>query len=123
MQPKQRGGIKRLVNAAIYSAKGIQAAWRNETAFRQETVSAIVLIPVAFWLGTTMVQRALLIFSILLILMIELLNSAIEAVVDRIGTEYHPLSGQAKNMGSAAVLFSLITAAVVWAMVIWQRWA
>lgn len=123
MQPKRTGGIKRLINAAIYSARGIRAAWRNEAAFRQEAVSAIVLTPVALWLGTTMVQRALLVFSILIILMIELLNSAIEAVVDRIGSEYHPLSGQAKNMGSAAVLFSLIAAAVVWIMVIWQRWA
>jgi diacylglycerol kinase (ATP) len=123
MQPKGTGGIRRLINAAVYSAIGIRAAWRNEAAFRQEAVSVIALIPIACWLGTSMMQRALLVFSILVILITELLNSAIEAVVDRIGADYHPLSGQAKNMGSAAVMFSLIAAGAVWGMIIWQRWA
>jgi diacylglycerol kinase (ATP) len=114
-------GMRRLINATRYSIQGIRAAWRHEAAFRQEAIVALVCIPLAFWVGATLVERALLIFSILMILIVELLNSAIEATVDRIGEERHPLSGRAKNMGSAAVLFSLVAAGIVWAMILWQR--
>jgi diacylglycerol kinase (ATP) len=121
MQTQKISNTKRLVNAAIYSIKGVRAAWCLEKAFRQECVLACILTPVAFWLGTSTAQRALLMFSILMVLIVELLNSAVEAVVDRIGEERHPLSEQAKNMASAAVLLSLVAAVLVWGMVIWQR--
>lgn len=121
MQHNQNSGIKRLINATRFSVKGIRAAWHHEEAFRQEIILACILIPVSFWLGVTTAERALLIFSIFLVLVVELLNSAIEAVVDRIGEEYHPLSGQAKNMGSAAVFFSLTAGAIIWGMMIWKR--
>jgi diacylglycerol kinase (ATP) len=122
MQSKDIGGFQRLIDATRYSAKGLQAVWHHEAAFRQEVLAVAVLVPVSFWLGTTMVQRALLVLCLLIILIVELINSALETVVDRIGTEHHPLSGQAKNMGSAAVLFSIVMAAVVWTMIAWQRW-
>jgi len=115
-------GLPRLINATVYSLKGLRAAWRNETAFRQEVILTVVLVPAAFWLGTTKAQQALLLFSCLLVLIVELLNSAIETTVDRIGPEDHPLSGRAKKWGSAAVMLSLIAAAVVWALVAWDRW-
>ena len=121
--PKQSlTGLRRIWAAAGYSARGLKAAWVNEAAFRQELLLVVVLTPLAFILGKTAVQQALLILSLLLILIVELLNSAIEAVVDRIGPERHELSGRAKNMGSAAVLVSLVAAAIVWAVVAWQRW-
>ena len=122
MKRKSKTGLQRLVDATVYSMQGLKAAWRNEAAFRQELLLMLILLPAAFWLGTDMIRRALLIFSSLLILTIELLNSAIESAVDRIGPEEHHLSGQAKNMGSAAVLISLIAAALVWGMVAWERW-
>ena len=122
MKRKSKTGLQRLVDATVYSMQGLKAAWCNEAAFRQELLLILILLPAAFWLGTDMIRRALLIFSSLLILTIELLNSAIESAVDRIGPEEHHLSGQAKNMGSAAVLISLIAAALVWGMVAWERW-
>ncbi len=122
MQKRSATGLQRLINATGYSIEGLKAAWRNETAFRQEVMLVLVLLPAAFWLGTTMIQRALLVLTIVLILIVELLNSAIEAVVDRIGVEEHPLSAQAKNMGSAAVLLILISTALVWGLAAWQRW-
>jgi diacylglycerol kinase (ATP) len=121
MQPQKIGTIKRLINATLFSVKGIRAAWRHETAFRQEALLACVLTPVAFWLGTSTAQRALLIFSLLMVLIVELLNSAVEAVIDRIGTEHHPKSELAKNMASAAVLLSLAAALLVWGLIIWKR--
>ena len=122
MKRKSKTGLQRLVDATVYSMQGLKAAWCNEAAFRQELLLILILLPAAFWLGTDMIRRALLIFASLLILAIELLNSAIESAVDRIGPEKHPLSGQAKNMGSAAVLISLIAAASVWGLVAWERW-
>jgi diacylglycerol kinase (ATP) len=122
MKKQRYTGLQRLWAATGYSIQGLKAAWIHETAFRQELLLALLLAPVACWLGTTMTQRALLIFSLVLILVVELLNSAIEATVDRIGSEHHKLSGQAKNMGSAAVLVALIAAAGVWILVAWQRW-
>lgn len=122
MANKPSGGLGRLIRATGHSIEGLKAAWRNEAAFRQELCMALVLVPAAFWMGVTAVQRALLIFSVLAVLIVELLNSAIESAIDRIGPERHDLSGRAKNLGSAAVMVSLIAAAAVWALVAWERW-
>lgn len=121
MPKSSRSGIGRLIAATGFSAAGFRAAWRGEEAFRQEVLLALALTPCALWLGQTALQRALLIVSCLLFLIVELLNSAIEAVVDRIGDDLHELSRQAKDMGSAAVLLSLILAALVWGAVAWDR--
>ena len=96
----------------------MKATFANEQAFRQEVYLSIVLIPLALYLGENGLERALLVSVVLLILVIELINSGIEAIVDRVSTEYHELSGRAKDIGSAAVLLSLINAAIVWALVI-----
>jgi diacylglycerol kinase (ATP) len=120
---KRTTGLRRLIDAASYSLMGLKATWDNEAAFRQEVALMVVLLPTAVWLGTTAVQRALLVGSSLLILIVELINSAIEAAIDRIGPEIHPLSEQAKNMGSAAVLLSLVNVTLVWGLVAWGRWA
>ncbi len=116
------GIVQRWINAFRWSLKGLAAAWRNEMAFRQELLAILVMAPTALWLGTTAVQRSLLIGCLLLVVVVELLNSAVESVVDRIGLEQHPLSGQAKNLASAAVLVALIIAALVWGLIIWERW-
>jgi diacylglycerol kinase (ATP) len=121
MTSKSNDPIRHVRYATGYSIAGLQAAWRNELAFRLEILALVVFLPLAFWLGTTAVERALLVFSLLSILVIELLNSAIESVVDRIGPEYHDLSGRAKNMGSAAVLIVLIAVGAVWGIVAWER--
>ena len=121
MENRRRTGWRRLWAAAGYSIQGLSAAWRNETAFRQELLLVLFLTPLSCWLGTTATQRALLIFSLMVVLITELLNSAVEAAVDRIGSEHHELSGRAKNMGSAAVMVALIAAGGVWAMVAWER--
>jgi diacylglycerol kinase (ATP) len=107
-------GIRRLIRAAGHSFRGLAAAFRHETAFEQEVALSLVLIPAALWLGDGGVEKAMLIMSWLLVLMFELVNSGIEAVVDRVGTEFHELSGRAKDVGSAAVLLALVNAAVVW---------
>lgn len=114
-------GLRRIVNAAFFSLAGLRAAWREESAFRQETVLCAILIPTGVWLGQTAVERALLIGSCLLVLVVELLNSAVEAVVDRVGDEPHRLSGQAKDLGSAAVLLSLMLTLVIWGLIAWSR--
>lgn len=114
-------GLRRLSRALVFSAAGLRAAWRSETAFRQEVVLAALLTPAAVWLGRTGLQRALLLGVLLLVLVVELLNSAIEAVVDRIGHDRHELSGQAKDMGSAAVLLSLTLALLIWLGIAWDR--
>ncbi|WP_306606817.1 diacylglycerol kinase [Azonexus sp.] len=116
---KGKQGIARLINALGYSRDGLGAAWKNEAAFREEVMLAIVAIPLALFLGHTGVDRALLIGSILLILIVEILNSGLEAIVDKASPEKHELAKQAKDMGSAAVLLSLVNAAVVWACVLW----
>ena len=118
-QFKGKKGLTRLWNALGYSRDGIAAAWRHEAAFREEILLATIAIPLAFYLGKTGVDRALLVGSIILILIVEILNSAVEAVVDKASPEKHDLAKRAKDMGSAAVLFSLINAAVVWACVLW----
>ena len=117
MKPGRRG-IARLVHATNYSWRGLRAAFHHEAAFRQELVLVLAGVPLALWLGETAPERALLIASLLLVLVTELLNSALEAVVDRIGDEPHPLSGRAKDMGSAAVLVALVIAALCWGLVL-----
>jgi diacylglycerol kinase (ATP) len=116
---KGKKGLVRLWNALGYSRDGIAAAWKNEAAFREEVLLAVITIPLAFYLGKTGVDRALMVGSIVLILIVEILNSAVEAVVDKASPEKNDLAKRAKDMGSAAVLLSLINAAVVWACVLW----
>lgn len=116
---KGRKGLQRLWNALGYSRKGLGAAWKHEAAFREEVLLALVTVPLGFWLGRTGVERALLVGSILLVLIVELLNSAVEAVVDKASPEVHELAGRAKDLGSAAVLLSLAFAALVWICVLW----
>ena len=113
--------LRHIGNAIIWSAAGIKSAWKNELAFRIEAMSIIILIPLGIWLGKTAAERALLIASCLLVLIIELLNSALESVVDRIGTEHHELSERAKDMGSATVFFAMLTAGIVWALIAYDR--
>ncbi len=114
-------GFRRILRATHYSAKGLAYAWKNEAAFRQEIALTVVLTPIAFWLGRTPVERTLLIGVCLVMLLVELLNSAIEAAIDRHGSEQHVLSGAAKDLGSAAVFVSLTLVAIVWAAVAWDR--
>jgi len=114
-------GINRIINAYGYSMKGLKAALKYESAFRQEVVLFFVLLPAALWLGNDWLHYILLIGSLLLVLIVELLNSAIEAVVDRIGDEHHSLAGRAKDMGSAAVFISLTNVIFVWVVIAWQR--
>lgn len=118
-QYKGKQGLTRLLNALGYSRDGLAAAWKNEAAFREEVLLAAVAIPLALFLAKTGVDRALLISSILFVLIVEILNSAVEAVVDKASPEHHELAKRAKDMGSAAVLLSLLNAAVVWACVLW----
>jgi diacylglycerol kinase (ATP) len=114
VQQKNPQGITRLIKAAGYSYLGIKAAIKNEAAFREELLLCIVLIPLAFWLDVTTIERLLMVLSLLFLLVVELLNSAVEAVVDRVGSEHHPLSGQAKDMGSAAVFIAMLMGVIVW---------
>jgi len=111
-------GMKRLVHATRFSLQGLAACWRHESAFRQESVLVLIAVPVGLYLGPTGVERALLVASVLLVLIVELLNTGVEAVVDRLGEAAHPLSGRAKDLGSAAVLLSLALAVAVWALVL-----
>jgi diacylglycerol kinase (ATP) len=122
-KPAGNVGLRRIVNATVYSCAGLRAAWREEAAFRLEVSLCVVLVPASVWLGRTAVERALLVGACLLVLVVELLNSALEALVDRVGTERHPLSGQAKDMGSAAVMLSLTLALVIWVSIAWDRFA
>lgn len=115
-------GVARLIAAARYSWQGLSTAWRNEEAFRLEGLLAILLIPTAIWLGDNGVERALLIGVTLLVMIVELLNSAIEAVVDRISQELHPLSKAAKDTGSAAVLVAMVLWLAVWGCVLLPHW-
>ena len=117
---KTRSGMSRLWHAAGYSLAGLRAAW-FEVAFRQEALAALVLVPAAFWLGRSWPEIALLAGSILLVMVVELLNTGIETAIDRIGPEWHDLSKRAKDMGSAAVLLSLLLCGAIWAAALWQR--
>ena len=113
-------GLTRLLNATRYSYQGLLAAFKHEAAFRQELLLVCLLTPVGLWLGNNGVERALLVGSLILILIVELLNSSIEAIVDRVGDEPNKLSGRAKDIGSAAVFISLLNAAVVWSLIIFS---
>ncbi|MES2938084.1 MAG: diacylglycerol kinase [Pseudomonadota bacterium] len=117
---KLRTGLSRVWHAAGYSMAGLRAGW-SETAFRQEVLAAVVLLPASFWLGRHWVETALLAGSVLLVMIVELLNTGIEAAVDRIGPEWHDLSKRAKDMGSAAVLLSLVLAIGIWVAALVQR--
>jgi diacylglycerol kinase (ATP) len=111
-------GLRRLLDATRNSWGGFRGAWREEEAFRQEILAGFVLVPLALWLGENGIERALLVGSLFVVLIVELLNSSIEATVDRIGTERHTLSGLAKDLGSAAVAVALLLVVVVWALVL-----
>jgi diacylglycerol kinase (ATP) len=117
--PKKRTGLLRALFALKHSYDGLRVTWRTESAFRQEGVLAIVLVPAALFIPVTAVERVMLIGSVLLVLLVELLNSAIEAVVDRISLDRHELSRRAKDCGSAAVLIALVICVTTWATVLW----
>jgi diacylglycerol kinase (ATP) len=119
---KIRTGLDRVIHAAGFSAHGLTAAFRHESAFRQECALAALMLPAAFWLGRNWVEIALLATTVMWVLIVELLNSAIEVVVDRVSVDLHPLSKRAKDIGSAAVFLSLLTCGGVWAAALWQRW-
>jgi diacylglycerol kinase (ATP) len=116
---KDRRGLNRVLHAAGYSLAGLRAGW-GETAFRQEAIASFFLLPAAFWLGTNWVETALLAASVVLVMVVELLNTAVETAIDRIGTEWHALSKRAKDMGSAAVLLSLLLCLGIWLAAIWN---
>ena len=114
-------GLTRVINAFGYSMKGLRAAFINEAAFRQELLLFIVMTPLAIWLGQNGIEQALLIGSLFVVLIAELMNSAIEAIVDRVGSEWHELSGRAKDIGSAAVLIALVNVFVVLILVLYKQ--
>ncbi|MGA8008673.1 MAG: diacylglycerol kinase [Thiomonas sp.] len=119
---KTRTGLSRIVHAGINSASGMRAAWHTESAFRQEVGLAVVLLPLAFWLGRSWTERAVLAGTVLLVLIVELLNTAIEYTVDRVSLEQHALSKTAKDLGSAAVLLTLLLCVLIWGAVLLSRW-
>lgn len=117
MRSENENIFRHIHNAVIYSSAGFKAAWNNEVAFRSQTIVIAFMLPVGIWMGKTVVEWALLAGSAMLVLITELLNSALETVVDRIGTEPHILSKQAKDLGSAAAAMSMLTAALVWGLI------
>lgn len=114
-------GLQRIVNASRFSWLGIKASWQSEAAFREEIILGIILFPAAFWLGESLTQTAILIIPLFIVLIVELLNTGIEHVVDRVGLERHELSGLAKDAGSAAVFLSNILTLLVWGLVALDR--
>ena len=118
MTGKKPTGITRIIKATRYSAEGIKAAWKHEAAFRQELFALSFLLPIGLLLGQTGLERAVLIVSLMIVIVAELLNSALEAAVDRIGQDVHPLSKQAKDLGSAAVFVSLVMVIITWALIL-----
>ena len=123
MENKNESLSGHIKNAIKYTFAGLETAWKNELAFRGESVVAVIMVPLGLWLGRSAVEQSLLIASILLILLTELLNSALESVVDRIGPQRHELSKRAKDMGSAAAFISMVTAAIVWIIIAVDRFA
>lgn len=117
---KGRKGLSRLTHAFGYSLAGLRAGWA-ETAFRQEAIASFILVPLSFWVGSNWVEVALLAGSVVLVMVVELLNTGVESAIDRIGPEWHDLSKRAKDMGSAAVLLSLLVCAGVWCAALWTR--
>ena len=120
-KPNTTTGIKRVFHASNYSIRGLRSAFVNEAAFRQELALAVIMAPLGFWLGNGSIEKILLVGCVLIVLIVELLNSAIENVVDRIGPEHHTLAGQAKDQGSAAVMIALVLTMFVWAMILVPR--
>ncbi len=114
-------GMRRILNAFHYTFAGFKAAWINEVAFREEIIIAIFVVPLGLWVGNSATQRAILVGIYFLIPLAELLNSAIEAIVDRMGPERHELSGRAKDLGSAAVFLSICIALIVWMIIAYDR--
>ncbi len=119
VNPHKATGLRRLLNALGYSLSGLRLAWKDEAAFRQEVILAIILVPVAFMMPVGEIQRVLLVGSVMLVLVVEMINSAIEAAVDRMSLDMHPLAKKAKDMGSAAVLLALANAILIWIMILW----
>ncbi len=118
MKPANNHGLKRIFRATGFSIKGLSAAWKHEAAFRQELILAILMLPVALLVNVSVPEKLLMIFTLFLVLIVELLNSAIEAVVDRISDEIHPLSGRAKDIASAAVFLSLCLCGLTWGTIL-----
>ena len=114
-------GLKRLVFATGYSIKGFKSAWIHEEAFRQESVIVALLLPIGLWIGNGPIEKCMLVLPLFIILLAELVNSAIEAAIDRIGPERHELSGRAKDIGSAAVFVSLTLAGLIWGIILWGK--
>ncbi len=119
--PYKATGLRRVANAVRYSFAGLAAAWRHEAAFRQLAILCLVLVPLGLWAGDTPVERALLAGSVLLALLVELVNAAIEAAVDRVSYEPNPLAKRAKDLGSAAVMLALANAALIWLLILVPR--
>lgn len=114
-------GIRRILRATVFSLQGFAHAFRHEAAFRQELALTLVMAPAAFWLGRDIIEKAMLIAVLLFVIVVELLNTAVEAAIDRHGDEHHELSGAAKDLGSAAVFTSLAIVVIVWGAVAWDR--
>jgi diacylglycerol kinase (ATP) len=119
--PAKRKGLARIWAATIYSAEGLRACFRSEEAFRIESILSVFLIPLAFILGETALEKTMLLFPIVLVLLVELLNSAVEAVVDRVSLDYHELSKKAKDIASGAVFISLMTFLLIWSVLLFDR--
>jgi diacylglycerol kinase (ATP) len=113
---KSKPGLMRIAQATLYSWRGLKAAVRTEAAFRQELTAAVILVPLALWLPVTPIERVLLVASLAAVLVVELLNTAVETALDRISMQVHPLAGRAKDMGSAAVMVTIATAIFTWAV-------
>ena len=118
MKPENKANFQRIVRAAGYSMKGLKAAYIHEAAFRQEVWLALVMIPLGLILGDNAIEKVLLVGSVLIVLVAELLNSAVESVVDRIGSEFHELSGRAKDIGSAAVFIAMLLTGITWLLIL-----
>lgn len=116
-------GLLRVYRAMLYSIQGLRAVWSNEIAFRQELGVAVAAIMIVFWLDIDAVSRLLLIVSVMLVMIVEIINSAIESVVDRISKELHPLAKQAKDLGSAAVFLTVLLAVLTWAILLWDHFS
>ena len=114
-------GITRIIRAFGFSMKGLRASWKHESAFRQETMLAIILAPLAFWLARTPAELMILLMTLFVVVITEVLNSAVEAVVDRVSEDHHKLAGRAKDMGSAAVFLSLTMTVVIWGVLLFDR--
>lgn len=111
-------GFKRFINAIFFSYAGFKATWKHEEAFRQEVIVFLVAVPLAFWLGKNNIEQILLIASVVLVMVVELLNTAVETVVDRVGVEYHKLAERAKDIGSAAVMLSILLSITTWLLIL-----